>query len=285
MAKVTLFQDVHNYINKFADKFNSSATSGIINDLHDTIIMFITMMVIIKGYLILAGKSNEPFKDLIYDSMIKMIIAIVIISPTWISLVNNAIEGLSHWAAGNVDIYEKLDNATEVTLKLVDIVSKKGPTIFVTFHVVGFLIGVAILFFFGIFATIFLIAIIYSSITLKIIVMLSPIMIGTLAFGWIKQVFSRWIELIISNTLLVLLLGIIVDIFIKVYNEVIKESMNRINDSNIFLVGLKVSIVSILLAWIVIMAKGIAQQLAGASIEHLPESSAKELGDKFKRKK
>lgn len=281
-----IFQLIGSYIDELTKELDSAISGSMINEIKTVIIAYILMTVIIKGYLILAGKSQEPIKEIIFDGAIKAIIVTVITSPSWLNLVSNAINGLSQWAAGNIDIYKKMDALAYEALQLFNDLDNSGPVISHTdLHFFGWIAGSITLLFFGIFATIFIIAFIYSNVTLKIIIMLSPIMIGTLAFGWIKQVFSRWIELIISNTILVLLLGIILKLFYSKYYNIVHNARGHIPDSDIFYITLKIAIMSIILSWIVIMAKGIAQQLSSASIEHLPQSAAKELRDNFRKGK
>jgi len=100
--------------------------------------------------------------------------------------------------------------------------------------------------------------------------MISPIMIFTLMFSWFKQIFSKWIELVLNNTLTVLLVGILLNALNGKYKEIIDKANNSVNSADLLYIGISVFIVSLIIAWIVLMAKGVAQQLTFVSIEHLP---------------
>ncbi len=270
-----IFSKIESIVNELTASLSTAAVQPQVNALQNIIYAYILAWVTVRGYLIIAGKTEDPLKGLIFDAATKMIVVAVVFSPTWISLVTNAIDGLNSWASGSISIYTRLDEVSKTVMDLYNKLDTMGPSIW-GFHPIGFSAGVIILIVFAIFAIITTIVIIYATVTLKILVMLTPIMIFTLAFGWLKQLFSKWLELIISNTITILILGILMNALSDKYKNIIEHANNNAGSTDILYTTLSVSAVSIILAWVVLMAKGVAQQLTFVSIEHLPAAAAKE---------
>jgi len=270
-----IFSKIESIINTLTAQLTTAAVSPQVDALKTIILIYITLWVFARGYMILAGKSDDPIKGLIFDATIKIIIVSVVFSPIWISLVTSAIDGMSAWASGGTSIYSRLDVLLKTALEVANKLSDMGPSI-LTFHVIGNFAGWVILIFFGVFSVITLLVIISATITLKILIMLSPIMIFTLMFNWFKQIFSKWLELVLNNTLTILIVGILLNALNGKYKDILDSANSQAGTGDILYICFLISVISVVLAWVVLMAKGIAQQLTFVSIEHLPGAAAKE---------
>ncbi len=270
-----IFSKVESIVNNLTAQLTTAAVDPQVQALKSIILAYITAWVTVRGYMILAGKTEEPIKSLLFDAAVKMIVVIVVFSPTWISLVSSTIDGLNSWASGSVSLYTRLDeilnSAIDLSNKLID--QDKGV---IDIPIVGTAAAVLVMFGFVIFAVPSILIIITTTVTLKIVIMISPIMIFTLMFSWFKQIFSKWIELVLNNTLTVLLVGVLLNALNGKYKEVMDKANNSVGNADLLYISISVLIVSLIIAWVVLMAKGVAQQLTFVSIEHLPAAAAKE---------
>ena len=271
-----IFSLIESKINLIIASLNSAAVSPQVSALKTTMIAYLTIWILFRGYMVLAGKSQDPIRDLLYDFGIKAAIIVIVFSPTWISLISNAIDGINSWASGSSSLYGRMDEIMNSLGELIKIVWKKDDsyvplvgafTIFIV--VAGFVV-------FSVFAIWVMIS---TTLTLKILIMLSPIMIAAAYYNWIKDIFTQWLRLIIANTLTVLLVGIFLNAIDGMYKGLIENAKSTMSDSNMVITGLGILIFSLIISLAIYMAKGIAQQLAGASIEHLPGQSARDLRD------
>ena len=281
-----IFITIGKYVNDLTSEFKVDIISPWVDGIKATIIVYLLMTVTIKGYLVLAGKSEEPIKEIILDGAIKAIIVVIITSPYWLKLINDAINGLSQWASGGISPYQKANNIIYNGSKLFHVMEKTGFNIPGTnIHPIGIIFGIITMIFLVLFGFVVIVPIVYSTITLKILTLLSPIMIGTLAFGWFKSIFSRWIELIIANTLVVLLVSVLIDITVKKLFNLISEASDKLSSVDIVLISVNLIIVALFFSWVILMVVGISKQLAGASIEHLPAAASSAVGSFFDRQR
>jgi type IV secretion system protein VirB6 len=283
MATSSIFAKIESIIDSLTTQLNAAAVSPQVNALQSILVAYITVWVMARGYMILAGKSQEPFKDMLFDATIKVIVIAVVFSPTWISLISDTIDGLNSWASGSISLYSRMDEVFSSALELSNKLIDQDSGIF-DIPVIGVFSAGLVLFGFFIFAIPGVLIIITTTVTLKILIMLAPIMIFTLMFDWFKTIFTKWIELTLSNTLTVLLVGILMNAISGEYKDIVdKTSLHANGNNDLLYLGASVLIVSIIIAWIILMAKGIAQQLTFVSIEKLPGSAAREGADLAKK--
>jgi len=275
MANSNIFSKVETIVNDLTAQLTTAAVSPQVKALEAIIITYISLWVLARGYMILAGKTDEPIKGLIFDAAIKISIVTVVFSPHWIGLVSSAIDGLNSWASGSISLYSRLDEILDSALELSNALINEDSGVF-SIPVIGAIAAGMVMFGFIIFSVPAILIIITTSVTLKILIMLSPIMIFTLMFSWFKQIFSKWIELVLNNTLTVLLVGILLNALNGKYKSIIDKANAHISNTDLLYAGASVFIVSLIIAWIVLMAKGVAQQLTFVSIEHLPGAAARE---------
>jgi len=279
-----IFTEIEAIVNELTAQLNSAAVSPQLNALQSILLAFITLWVMAKGYMILAGKTDEPIKDLLFGAAIKAIIITVVFSPAWISLVTSSIDGLNEWASGSISLYTRMDELLSSAIKLSNNLIDADDGI-LDVPIVGTFSAVLVMFGFVVFSVFTILIVIGVTVTLKVLIMLTPIMIYTLLFDWFKQVFSKWLELVINNTLTVLLVGIFLNAFDGKYKSILDSKAAHGGSGDLIYIGTAILIVSLIMTWIVLMARGIAQQLTFVSIEHLPGSSAKDMASPYSKYK
>ncbi len=257
------FASVENKIDKIFEVLEKFSTSDMMGDLASLLALSLSIMIIIKAYAFLAGKSNELIKDIVYDGIMKLIIiAFALNWGGWLSLVIASMNEIHAWASGGKSLYAEMDNLLEVTKELAGIAYEEGD--------VGSDILASLLIYigFGIGALPALLIIIVTSLTVKILVLLAPFMFFALFYGWLKNVFTQWLSLFITNTLTVLIITILFKTVIQQLKDFINFQRAGVEDGfDPVFVGFQVLVTGILLAVLVITAKEIAEKLGTVSIE------------------
>ena len=242
--------------------------STMMQQLSVLIAISITLFVMYKGFQTLLGKSKDPIRELIWDLFMKIIaITFALNVDGWLTLVTEAMNGLHSWAGGGVSLFSELDALFEATVKLENALSDKGNMVSAFFYGViiyaGFIVGSL--------PALFLI--ITTTFTLKILILVAPFMFFALMYGWTKNMFTQWLNLIIANTLTVLVVSLIlkstVDMFIKYQLFLVKEVANI----DPFLTSIQVLIYGLLLALFINISKVLAERLAQVSMESAMSSS------------
>jgi type IV secretion system protein VirB6 len=275
---------VFTYIGALTDNITSDIASADIStqvsQINNLVLAWFTLYVLAKGYMILAGKSDDPVKDLLFRlSVYGIIVAFATNAGGWLDLASEAINGLNEWASGGSSLYTQLDKAFDDAVQLGIMIEEQEDEA-LEINIAGFFANVIVLIGFGIFAIPAIGIIITTSFILKILILISPIMIFALLFDWVKGIFQKWIELILSNTLTVLLVGISFNVLTTKYENyisAIKTQAEAVGENGLAL-SVEIFFVSIVLLLLILMAKGIAQQLTYVSIETLPGSAAKSAG-------
>ncbi len=270
------FTNIGKIIDSIFDLVENAGASNLMNQLTVLFSISITITIMIKGYQFLAGKSQEPVKDLIWDISLKMIIITFALNiGGWLDLVTNAMEGINQWAGGGQSLYAEMDKLFAKTRDLANIIKDKGSwgggAVGRIIVYIGFAIG----------ALPALIIIITTSFTLKVLIMIAPFMIFALFYGWLKNMFTQWLSLFFANTLTVLIVTLIFNAVIKKFNYFIGFSSNLVkNDSlDVIFVAMQVVILGILLSVLIGIARSIAKEIATVSIEGV---MASQMGQSLK---
>lgn len=80
-----------------------------------------------KGYQTIAGRNQDPVRDIIWDVARKMFILTFVLNINgWLDLSISALKGLYEWAGGGTEFYKQLDELVNSFL----IATKKVWTLF-----------------------------------------------------------------------------------------------------------------------------------------------------------
>ncbi len=241
---------------------------------------YLTITVMIKGYETMAGLSQSPVTELAWDFGKKAIIITFALNYAgWLDMVIEALNGLHHWSAGGTSTYENLDKVFENIKKIADLAYDKAGS-GITAAIIGglaeiiiylsFLVGCALPAF---------VILLLTTFTLKIMLMLTPIIIGCLFFGWLKNVFTQGLNIFLSNLFTVLIITILLntlDNFILKFIELSTDNLKNGMDS--LYVSFKIFTFSAVFFVIIKTAASIAKELAVTSIESIASSGIKGTG-------
>lgn len=263
------FQKIGDKIDDIFSLIDNAATSSLMTELSILFSISITIMITIKGYAVLAGKTNDPIREIAWDLVLKAVIMTFALNiGGWLTLVTEAMDGIHQWAGGGVSLYAEMDNLLAITKKVGDMAYEKGNwfsgTISEGLVYLGFFIG----------SIPALIITIVTSFTLKILMMIAPFMFFALFYGWLKNMFTQWLSLFFANTLAVLSVTLIFSAVISEFNSFISISGDGIKDGvDPFYIGIQVIIVGVLLVVLIYVAYHIAEKVATVSMESVMKSS------------
>lgn len=281
-----LFQSLGEFITNILMFLNTSSIQTIIQALAGLFGITVTIWIILEAYKVAAGKSQTPTQDLIWKITSSMlIISVATNSNGFLDALKLAFEEIHYMMSGEINLYAKLDILFVEATKLSNSISEATPfgvegaiiSVFCTFLIyLGFIIGVVPTF----------LVIAFTELSLKILLLVLPIAIFALAFGFSKQIFTQWLNMFISNALTILIVGLLMSAVIDTY---ISFQVSLSGQTVLFepiSMALQSLIIGIVMLVLVKIAQGVAEKLGTVSMEALSQGTAtKEAKDMAKMAK
>ncbi|MCV3498478.1 type IV secretion system protein [Campylobacter lari] len=235
-----------------------------------SITLVITIMY--KGYEILFGRSQSPTKEVMWDLAAKaMIITFALNIGGWLTLVINAMDGFHEWAGGSLSMYKQIDIIFNEVRNLADNIWAKASgfdTVIagITIIIVYIAFGIAVL--------PALVVINATAFTQTILVIAAPLMFYCLLYKSTKNVFTQWLALLISNTLLVLFMSLFFKVFAKEIYAFVYETSKQYSNGNVdsFFIGVRMTFSSVLLVAMVFVAKVFAEKVGSVALDSAMQS-------------
>lgn len=276
-----IFQNVGVKINDTVGVLVNELQGGWISDLMSLASVSISLYVLVYGYMVLAGKIQTPLHDLAWN-LAKFGIILTFLSNTggYLDLSNDAIEGLKGFFAGGVNTYALLDEKVLGIIKLGSEILQDASGIKDSVLAVFRLIGLLPLIL-GFTAAGALL--VFTEITLKILMATAPIFIFALMWGFLRDSFNNWLSAIIGNCLIILFTNSIMKFSFLLVSDVLLNT--EVNGKD-FLIGLVLLVVAGLLnimavKWGREMALNIARVSVDAGIgggKYTDSQTAKQIG-------
>lgn len=262
-----LFQTLGESIQQIIDAIRQVGTSDKVAELSVLLSIIITLVIMYKGYEVLMGTSQSPIRELTWDIAGKLLaITFALNIGGWLTLVINAMDGIYEWAGGGTQMYKTLDEMFVNTIKLTDIIWAKTSgfadslmaVAAMLLCYVGFVIAVAPTF----------AILVVTTFTQTLLVITAPIVFWLLIFKSTKNVFTQWIGLLLSNTLVILLVGLFLSVFMGEINGwIISLSQHVQSGSEVLGTSIFFVIASLVLVIMIISAKLYAEKVANVSME------------------
>lgn len=162
----------------------------------------ITLYIVVFGYMVFAGKIQTPIPDILWN-LAKFGIILAFISNTggYLTMTNEAVDGLKGFFAGGVSGFSLLDEKIGGVAKLASEIWKDASgikdSVIAVFRVIGLLpllLGIVT-------AGAMLV---FTEITLKLLLATAPIFIFCLMWGFLRDSFNNWLSAILGNCLIIL---------------------------------------------------------------------------------
>ncbi|WHN17474.1 type IV secretion system protein (plasmid) [Campylobacter jejuni] len=216
-----LFQTLGKSIQQIVDAIRQVGTNDKVAELSVLLSIIITLVIMYKGYEVLMGRSQSPIRELTWDIVGKLVaITFALNLGGWLDLTISTMDGLYEWAGGGTQMYKTLDEMYANTAQLTNIIWAKSSgvggailaIVAMLLCYVGFAIAVVPA------LTIFVV----TTFTQTLLVITAPIVFWLLVFKATKNVFTQWIGLLLSNTLVILLVGLFLGVFMEQISTWIK---------------------------------------------------------------
>lgn len=220
----------------------------------------------------LAGKQKDPVQDFIWN-IVKFSVILMVVRNLdgWLDAVVNAVYGLKTTFAGG-DVYVWLDELWTKTVAVAkkiyeldksDYVPAAGALGAMLTYLGGLLalLAAAITFF-------------AAEITLLLLTVTAPLFIMCLMFGFLRQMFNSWLQLIFGSLLIFLFAGLAIRAGIGYFNTILSSSVATAPEQNLIYMGAAGLAGGVLMAFIVWQAKTYASQIAGVCAEGALQGAA-----------
>lgn len=225
------------------------------------------------AYTVLAGKQRAPVQDFVWNlTRLFVILMFVKNMNGWFDYTVSAIDGLKDTLSGNVDVWTWLDQlwtkTQQVAAKLMQL--DKSDYVKVDGAIGAFLTYAGSILALLAAAITFLMA----EITLKLLVVTAPLFIFCLSYGFLRQMFNSWLQLIISACLVLMFGALALRAGTFYINGILSFAVETAEQRNIIQTGATVFVAGIFMAFVIWQAKIYASQIAGVGAEGAMQGAA-----------
>lgn len=266
-AKTDIFTAIGYTIENLLENIQSISLDSKMQQLQLLVSTIITLTIMYKGYMVLAGKSQDPIRELVWDLGRKaFILSFAMGAGLWLNYSIEAVKGIYEWAGGGTSFYQQLDGLVNSVLDYIGLIWKKssglGETTLATFIII--IIGIC---FFAITLELFF-SIISCSVSNTFLIIVLPLALFCLMWNQTKQVFTQWCQLVLSNTFTLLFLFMFLSFCQSAVGTIFNvEELNKFEIPNVILQVFEVSLMSFVLVQIIKVIKSLAQNLAQVSLD------------------
>ena len=270
---MNFFQGLGNFVSDIFTFLNSSNIQDIIQALTGLFGLTVTIWIMFEAYKSFAGKSDRPLQELVWKiTSAMLVIAVATNQNGFMETLKVAFEGLHHLMSGDINLFAKLDKLFDEAIKLANTTYQATPSsiggailgaLCILLIYIGFVIGAVPTF----------LIIVFTELTLKLLLLLLPIAIFALAFGFSKQIFNQWLNLFISNALTILIVGLIMSAVLGTYTDFQTSLISNVGNVEPMGVALQSFIMGIIMLGLVKVAHSIAEKLGTVSIEAISKSA------------
>lgn len=273
MSQTQIFSNVGDIVEKAFELMKNASLNDKFIELQAIISSMIVISIMYQGYLTLAGRQQDPIRELAWDIGRKMLILCFVLNVNgWLNLSIDTLNGIYEWAGGGSEFYAKLDNLTNAFLASIKNVWDKHNGL-------DAIIGCFICFFMLIsfLAIIFTFAftVIKTSITNTLLIIVLPLVLLFFMYQATKQIFQQWLQMFFSNIILLILLTNFIDFVCgnigTLYNQGNKSD-------NVFIQILFPILISAILITIIGSIQGLSSNLAQVSLDTSADKAMGQLG-------
>ncbi|EHA2159734.1 type IV secretion system protein [Salmonella enterica] len=232
----------------------------------------ISIYVLWYAYTVIVGKQKSHVQDFIWNLFrFWLILVFVRNMGGWLDNATQAIDGLKETFAGG-DPWKWLDELWSKIIQVAKYLMSKDTSTYVKTD--GSIAATST--YAGGIIALFLTSIVYLSaeVTLKVLTVTAPLFIICLSFGFLRQMFNSWLQLIFSSCFIFLFGGLAIKAGMTFLNGVLSVSLVNVDALNLISTGAKAGVAGLFMAWIIWQAKSYASQLAGVGVEGAMQGAA-----------
>lgn len=259
---VTFFQTIGGIVESIFTTIQNASLNEKFMQLQAVFSILVTLSIMYKGYETLAGRSQDPVRELIWDIARKLFILTFVLNINgWLSSAISALDAIYAWAGGGTQFYSRLDGVTGSFLDTLNKIwqsygfSEIIEAAFVClFMIISFL---AVMFAFAF-------TIISASITNTFLIIALPLALFCFMYQSTRNVFVQWCNMFISNIFLLIFLTCFIDFLINNLSALYASTQET---SNFFIQILQPILIGGILIACISVIKELAKNLANVSLD------------------
>lgn len=266
-----VFEGLEKALNSSLDSMASSQVAQYSSMISVIVASSVTLYLMVCGYMVMAGKMKT--EDIAYN-IVKMTIILTFVenSGGYLDLTIDAINGLKEGVSGSESVWVLLDGLWVKTQTLADKVYKLGDEDWVN---VRGAVGLCVIWG-GAVITMVCSAFTFLSaeITIKLMTWVSPVFIFCLMYGFLRQMFNNWLQIIFSSVLTLMFASLVLKIGMNYLDDKVSKASSVVESVNIITLSVQVFIIYIASAFLIWLSAKIATQLAGVGVDGALQGAA-----------
>ncbi|EOI3591737.1 type IV secretion system protein [Proteus mirabilis] len=225
----------------------------------------ISIYILWFAFSTVANKHKTPVPDFIWNlTRFTIILMFIKNSGGWLDASTEAIYGLRDTLAGG-DPWKWMDQLWVKTSQVAAHIMSKDTSTYV--KVDGGL-GAFFTYIGGLIALLCCSFVFFAAeITLLLLTTTAPLFIMCLMFGFLRQMFNNWLQLIFSSLLIVMFGSLALRAGMSFLNIILSVSVEKAADANLMQLGAMSLAAGIFMAFVIILAKNFATQIAAAGVD------------------
>ena len=268
----TIFSEIQSGVDEILKIFTDATLNEKFTWIQGSLAAILTVVIMYKGFQTLAGRTQSPIKELVWDISKKLLIMMFVLNINgWFTQSKELCDAFYNWASGGENFYGKLDTITDKYISAMSSFSASmttgglwgdavllGPLWCMICLTIGF-----------IFITLaFAFTLITAQLTNTLLIFVLPIALFALMWERTKQMFGQWLNMFISNLIVLILYSSLANLVIRVFETTFTLGVTGIDKTfPFFSKGISILLTSIMLVVAIKMVVQIAQGLASVSLD------------------
>ncbi len=267
----TIFSEIQSGVDEILKIFTDATLNEKFTWIQGSLAAILTVVIMYKGFQTLAGRTQSPIKELVWDISKKLLIMMFVLNINgWFTQSKELCDAFYNWASGGENFYGKLDAITEKYIQAMNSFYRAVDLpIFGDAVVVGPVWCMICLTIGFIFITLaFAFTLITAQLTNTLLIFVLPIALFALMWERTKQMFGQWLNMFISNLIVLILYSSLANLVIRVFETTFTLGVTGIDKTfPFFSKGISILLTSIMLVVAIKMVVQIAQGLASVSLD------------------
>ena len=266
----TIFSEIQSGVDEILKIFTDATLNEKFTWVQGSLAAILTVVIMYKGFQTLAGRTQSPIKELVWDISKKLLIMMFVLNINgWFTQSKELCDAFYNWASGGENFYGKLDAITEKYIQAMNSFYRAVDLpIFGDAVVVGPLWCMICLTIGFIFITLaFAFTLITAQLTNTLLIFVLPIALFGLMLERTKQMFGQWLNMFISNLIVLILYSSLANLVIRVFEKTFTITGEISANYPFYSKGISILLTSIMLVVAIKMVVQIAQGLASVSLD------------------
>ena len=266
----TIFSEIQSGVDEILKIFTDATLNEKFTWVQGSLAAILTVVIMYKGFQTLAGRTQSPIRELVWDISKKLLIMMFVLNINgWFTQSKELCDAFYDWASGKQNFYGQLDTITDkyveamnsfyksISVGLFDSTNIVGPVWCMLCLTIGYIFIVLA----------FAFTLITAQLTNTLLIFVLPIALFALMWERTKQMFGQWLNMFISNLIVLILYSSLANLVIRVFEKTFTITGEISANYPFYSKGISILLTSIMLVVAIKMVVQIAQGLASVSLD------------------